>query len=75
MKQKKTRRRSSKKKAIVETKEREREIGGTRCARERQCRMRKTRGVRPELDRIGELVITEARDSPGTSTSLPRAST
>lgn len=32
-------------------------------------------GVRPELDRIGELVITEAGDSPGMSAGLPRAST
>lgn len=44
-------------------------------ARKAVRRMRKTRGVRPELDRIGELVITEARDSLGTSTGLPRAST
>lgn len=32
-------------------------------------------GVRPELDRIGELVITEAGNSPGMSAGLPRAST
>lgn len=62
---------------IVETKKRKRdkrERSEEGDARERG-RMRKTRGVRPELDRIGELVITEAGDSPGTSTSLPRAST
>lgn len=47
----------------------------TRAARERTCRTRRTRGVRPELDRIGELVITEAGDSPGTSAGLPRVST
>lgn len=47
----------------------------TRCARERRCRTRRTRGVRPELDRIGELVITETGDSLGTSAGLPRAST
>lgn len=53
--------------------EKEKERSEERDARAKG-RMRKTR-VRPELDRIGELVITEAGDSPGTSTSLPRAST
>lgn len=35
----------------------------------------RTGGARPELDRIGELVITEAGDSPERSAGLPRAST
>lgn len=35
----------------------------------------RTRGARPELDRIGELVITEAGDSPERNAGLPRAST
>lgn len=35
----------------------------------------RTREARPELDRIGELVITEAGNSPGRSAGLPRAST
>lgn len=41
----------------------------------KEVRAERTRGVRPELDRIGELVITEAGDSPGRSAGLPRAST
>lgn len=62
-------------KKIVAEEERGRKAGGARWVRERRCRTRRMRGVRPELDRIGELVITEAGDSPGTSASLPRAST
>lgn len=46
-----------------------------RVARKEVQDAERTGGVRPELDRIGELVITEAGDSLGTSAGLPRAST
>lgn len=59
-------------KSLVEMVQLEREVEGER-ERQKETQAKGERG--PELDRIGELVITEAGDSPGTSASLPRAST